>query len=83
MTSRKLGFEISLTSRLIRRYFDNDTTKLYIDKMTGTHGWAIGYFYHNRDKDIFQKDFEQEVNIRRSTATTRMSAARPIAICGV
>ena len=73
MTSRKLGFEISLTSRLIRRYFDNDTTKLYIDKMTGTHGWAIGYFYHNRDKDIFQKDFEQEFNIRRSTASNILS----------
>lgn len=69
MNNRKVGFELSRTSRLIKRYMDNDATKLYIDKMTGTHGWAIGYFYHNRHRDIFQKDFEQEFNIRRSTAS--------------
>lgn len=73
MDSRKLGFEISRTSRLIKRYMDKDATKLYIDKMTGTHGWAIGYFYHNRHRDIFQKDFEQEFNIRRSTASNILS----------
>lgn len=73
MDNLKLGFEISRTSRLIKRYMDNDTTKLYIDKMTGTHGWAIGYFYHNRHRDIFQKDFEQEFNIRRSTASNILS----------
>ena len=66
---RKLGFEIHRSSRLVKRFMDNDATKLYVDKMTGTHGWAIGYFYHNRNKDIFQKDFEQEFNIRRSTAS--------------
>ena len=41
--------------------------------MTGTHGWAIGYFYHNRHKDIFQKDFEKEFDIRRSTASNILS----------
>ena len=66
---RKLGFEIHRSSRLVKRFMDNDATQLYVDKMTGTHGWVIGYFYHNRDKDIFQKDFEQEFNIRRSTAS--------------
>ena len=66
---RKLGFEIHRSSRLVKRYMDNDATKLYVDKMTGTHGWAIGYFYNNKDRDIFQKDFEQQFDIRRSTAS--------------
>ena len=70
---RKLGFEIHRSSRLVKRYMDNDATKLYVDKMTGTHGWAIGYFYHNKDRDIFQKDFEQQFNIRRSTASNILS----------
>ena len=70
---RKLGFEIHRSSRLVKRFLDNDATKLYVDKMTGTHGWAIGFFYHNRDRDIFQKDFEQEFNIRRSTASNILS----------
>ena len=73
MQNRKLGFEIHKTSRIIKRYADSDASKSYVDKMTGTHGWAMGYFFRNRDKDIFQKDFEQEFNIRRSTASSILS----------
>ena len=73
MLNRKLVFELHRSSRLVKRYMDNDATKLYVDKMTGTHGWAIGFFYHNRDRDVFQKDFEQEFNIRRSTASNILS----------
>lgn len=73
MITRKLGFEIHKTSRIIKRYMDSDATKSYVDKMTGTHGWAVGYFYKNRDRDIFQKDFEQEFDIRRSTASAILS----------
>lgn len=73
MQNKKLGFEIHKTSRIIKRYMELDATKSYVDKMTGTHGWAIGYFYKNRDRDVFQKDFEQEFNIRRSTASAILS----------
>ena len=73
MENRKIGFELHKSSRLIKRYMDSDAAKSYADKLTGTHGWAIGYLYHNRDRDIFQKDFEQEFNIRRSTASTILS----------
>lgn len=73
MNNRRIGFEIHRSSRLVKRYLDNDATKLYIDKLTGTHGWAIGYLHHNSDRDIFQKDFEQEFNIRPSTASNILS----------
>ena len=73
MENRKIGFELHKTSRLIKRYMDSDAAKSYVDNLTGTHGWAIGYLYHNRDRDIFQKDFEQEFNIRRSTASNILS----------
>ena len=73
MNNRKIGFEIHRSSRLVKRYLDKDATKLYVDKMTGTHGRAIGYLYHNSDKDIFQKDFEQRFNIRPSTASNILS----------
>lgn len=73
MNNRKIGFEIHRSSRLVKRYLDKDATKTYVDKMTGTHGWVIGYFYHNRHRDMFQKDFEQEFNIRRSTASNILS----------
>lgn len=70
MEKRKIGLEIHKTARRIKRYIDTDAAKSYADKMTGTHGRAIGYLYHNRDRDIFQKDFEREFNIRRSSAST-------------
>ncbi len=73
MENRKLGFEIHKTSRIIKRYMDSDATKSYVDKMTGTHGWAVGYFANNQHRDIFQKDFEQKFNIRRSTASAILS----------
>lgn len=73
MENRRIGFEIHKTARLIKRHIDCDAAKCYADKMTGTHGRAIGYLYHNRDRDIFQKDFEQEFNIRRSSASTILS----------
>lgn len=73
MKERKLGFELHRTSRMVKRYMDSDATRLYVEKMTGTHGWAVGYFYNNRDRDIFQKDFEQEFEIRRSTASNILS----------
>ena len=34
---------------------------------------ALGYLHRNRDRDIFQKDFEKEFDIRRSTASHILS----------
>lgn len=73
MENRRLSFELHRTSRIVKRYMDKDASKSYIEKMTGTHGWAVGFFYNNRDRDIFQKDFEKEFDIRRSTASNILS----------
>lgn len=73
MQKQKLGFEICQCARIIRRYMDSNTVKSYADELTGTHGRAIGYFYRNSDRDIFQKDFEKEFDIRRSTASNILS----------
>lgn len=69
----RISFQLHHTSRLVKRYMDRDASKSYVEKMTGTHGWAIGYFYNNMDRDIFQKDLEQEFDIRRSTASNILS----------
>ncbi len=73
MEKRRMDFELHRTSRIVRRYMDNDATKSYVEKMTGTHGWAVGFFYNNRHRDVFQKDFEKEFDIRRSTASNILS----------
>lgn len=73
MVKRRIGLEIHKTDRLIKRFIDSDAAKCHADKLTGTHGRALGYLHRNRDRDIFQKDFEQEFNIRRSTASSILS----------
>ncbi len=66
---KRIGFEIRTLSNLIKRRVDKFIHESGIDKLTGTHGWIIGYLYHNQDKDIFQRDIEAEFSIRRSTVT--------------
>ncbi len=66
--NRHLGFEFRTLNNLIKRYFEQHKPEEFKNS-TGVHGWAIRYFYENRDKDIFQRDFEARFSIRRSTAT--------------
>lgn len=65
---RTIGFQIRTLNNLIKRDFEKSKDQI-LSCSTGVHGWAIGYFYENSEKDIFQKDFETHFSIRRSTAT--------------
>ena len=64
-----IGFDIRTLSILIKRYIDGSATKQYVDNLTGTHGWVIGYLYENRNRDVFQRDLQEQFSIRRSTVT--------------
>lgn len=65
---RAIGFEIRALNNLISRYVHYTRPK-EVNDFTAVHGWAIRYFYENRENDIFQKDFENHFSIRRSTAS--------------
>lgn len=68
MDEKHIGFEIRSLNNLIKR--DVERSKMFgICRSTGLHGWAIGWFYDNRDHDVFQRDFEERFSIRRSTAS--------------
>ena len=66
---RDIGFAVRRLSNLIKRDIEKSRGKLGIDPVKGVNGWAINYFYENRSRDIFQKDFETNFSIRRSTAS--------------
>ena len=68
---RHLAFEIRTLNNYVKRYFEQNKPEEF-KQSTGVHGWAIRYFYDNRDKDIFQRDFESRFSIRRSTATNML-----------
>lgn len=65
-----IGPEIRTLSNLIKRRVDSSPIIMETHKLTGMHGWVIGYLYDHRDNGpVFQKDIEAEFTIRRSTAT--------------
>ncbi len=64
-----IGFKVRILSNLIRRDVEKSKSELGLDLPKGINGWAITYFYDNQEKDLFQKDFEAEFSIRRSTAS--------------
>lgn len=67
--NKHVGFQIRIVSNLIRREIDNSITDKFNTNITRIQGWIIDYINKNKDKDIFQKDIEEEFSIRRSTAT--------------
>ncbi len=69
---KDVGFEIRTLSNLIRRDVEKNIANMNPKPNGRIHGWAINYFYENRDKDIFQKDFEEKFSIRRSTASNML-----------
>ena len=63
-----IGRKIMILSKRIRRKLDNETSQYGI---TGVQGRILGFIYHNSEKkDIFQKDIEEELDIRRSSVTS-------------
>lgn len=64
-----VGFEIRTLSVLIKRNAEQLPIKRDVDRVTGMHGWVIGYLYDHQNEQIFQRDLEQKFSIRRSTAT--------------
>lgn len=66
-----IGFELRSLAILMKRKMDKAPNECGIEltELTYMHGWAVGYFYNNRNREIFQKDFEKVFTIRRSTAS--------------
>jgi DNA-binding MarR family transcriptional regulator len=63
-----IGKKIIILSAKIRRKLDNETSKYGI---TGVQGRILGFISHNSEKrDIFQKDIEEELDVRRSSVTS-------------
>lgn len=63
--SKHLGRLIKQLSRRIDRQLPCPPA----NDVTLNQGRIIGYLWHNRDTDIYQRDIEREFGIRRSTAT--------------
>ena len=70
----EIGFQINGLSHIIRwithQYAGEDGPR----SGSGMYGWLIGFLYENRDKDIYQRDLQQQFSVRRSTMTGILQA---------
>lgn len=64
-----LGFEIRELSILIGRYIEKEELGADLAKMKGPQAWALGFLSENMDREIYQKDLEKELSIRKPTAS--------------
>ena len=63
---KNIGMSFKVISNQIRRVMD----KRLEHNITNIQMFILGYIYENQnDKDIYQKDIEKLLNIRRSTTT--------------
>ncbi|MDT2523792.1 MarR family winged helix-turn-helix transcriptional regulator [Enterococcus raffinosus] len=61
-----IGFEVRELSLLIARHIEKMSDGGHI---RGPQGFALGYLVNNRDKEIYQKDLEERLSIRKPTAS--------------
>ncbi len=69
MEKKPIGCELRSLNNLIMRKIENSSFKKQIESITGTNGWIIGFLAENADKEIYQKDLEEQFSITRSTAS--------------
>ena len=43
------------------------------NEVRGIYGYVIGFLYRNSDRNIFQKDIEEELSTRRSSVTNLLA----------
>ncbi len=70
---KDIGFEIRCISHMIRRKLDVTFSAPEFDGLTGVQNALMGYIMDNAgERDIFQRDIEQQFSLRRSTVTVML-----------
>ncbi len=66
---KPMGFEIKGMDHVIKRHLNDRLAAAGFDEVTIMHGWIMGYIYRNSDREIYQKDIENNFHIARSSVT--------------
>lgn len=65
----EVGFELRELMILLSRVIDQEAAARNVDKLKGPQAWALGFIKKNDDRAIYQKDIEEELSIRKPTAS--------------
>ena len=66
---KAICFEFKRMNNLVVRHLHAKMAEEGFDEVTIMHGWILGFLCNNSDKDICQKDIEDEFCIAKSTVT--------------
>lgn len=69
MQQRRIGLELRALNNLLKRRAESSEAHSDVHRLTGTHGYVLGYLAHHPDTDIYQRDIEERFSIRPSTAS--------------
>lgn len=64
-----LCFEFKRMNNLVIRHLHAKMAQEGYDEVTIMHSWILGFLYWNRDRDICQRDIEDNFFIAKSTVT--------------
>ena len=69
MKQKKLGGEISSIKNLFNRNVENSEVFRYVNMITSTNSFILGFLERHRDIDIYQKNIEEKFLITKSTTS--------------
>ena len=65
-----IGFQLHSLSNLMKRRMEHSEFFSHMDdNVTRNNGWILNYLAYHSDRDIYQKDIENDFYIRRSTVS--------------
>lgn len=65
-----IGFQLHSLSNLLKRHMEHSGIFSHMDdNVTRNNGWILNYLVHHSDRDICQRDIENDFCIRRSTVS--------------
>lgn len=65
----EIGFQVHRLHILCKRLVDQRAFGDLAEKPTKTQTWVMNYLYENQDRDVFQRDIQEQFDVRRSTVT--------------
>lgn len=69
MEFRGVGKEIHALSNLLGRKIEAEKRQHGMQDITPVQTWVLRYLHDHKNKEVFQRDLEQEFSITRSTVT--------------
>ena len=65
MEKHDIGAEIRLLNLILSRRVHNTPILSYLETITGTNAYIIGYLVDNKDHEMYEKDSENAFGITR------------------